>query len=523
MHGEPGDGKDIGAFTATPDLKPELAEIVIGSKKRPGTPKGKVQALEDLAGIAELFRTPDRTVTPVTDDKAQIACRSPQAEPAGRKKRLKAPPGKADVEVEPSALKKPSRASRKTTSSHREPKGDDEDIKLCKKTSEQKADSAETVTRSQRRPRAPKEMARALGDVAGLREPFPASEHADGQSARTLRQSSRPDLGILAASEKRQRKAPAGKEDVEEPAAAGKPTRTPGKTTRSRRAPAGGSKHAGVSQGAEGQRPGPAEIAVGSRRRLRARAGQPSLPEDQPGGHELIAAPGPDRAPGSDAESTQRDPAPTRGRRKPAQTSRRVPRALRGEPTEDPAGSQSESVPRSPTRKRGEDENPAGAKRLRPRACPQDAAEGPPLQKRQRTAPRDSRPAPGPAVSETTSQRLSAERTDLPGSTVSAKSKRRQAEDVAPAEKVTAFAAGALAVLLDGCSPFPCNVWCRLCAGPEFARGHPAPRGLPATQCVTSPPTLVRSAAGVMERREVLTRRGRAGTCGCGPHTPVGV
>ncbi|XP_023393142.1 proliferation marker protein Ki-67 isoform X1 [Pteropus vampyrus] len=441
---EPGDDKDIRAFKATPEQKLELTEIVIGSKRKPRTPKGKAPALEDLAGIEELFRTPDRTVAPVTDDKAQIPCKSPQAEPAGRKKRLKAPPGKVDREVEPSALKKPTRTSRKTTSSHREPKGDDEDIKLFKKTSEQKAGSAENVTRSKRRPRAPKEMARAVGDLAGLVEPFQTSDHTDGpgtddRAAKTLRQSSRPELGIRAASKKRQGKAaPTREEDVEEeeePAAPRKSTRTSGKTTRSHRAAVGGNKKASVSQETVAQSLGPAGNAVGSRRRLRTRTEQPPPPEDRPGCQELIAAPGQDEAPGSDAESARRDPAPTRDKRKPVKTSRRVPRALSVEPTEDPARSPNGSVSRSPTRERGKDENLAGAKRLRTRTCPQDAAEDPPLQKRQRTAPRDRRPPPGPAVTDRRSQRLLAERTDLPSSTVSVKNKRQKAEVLAPPEK----------------------------------------------------------------------------------------
>ncbi|XP_039691927.1 proliferation marker protein Ki-67 isoform X2 [Pteropus medius] len=441
---EPGDDKDIRAFKATPEQKLELTEIVIGNKRKPRTLKGKAQALEDLAGIEELFRTPDRTVAPVTDDKAQIPCKSPQAEPADTKKRLKAPPGKVDIEVEPSALKKPTRTSRKTTSSHREPKGDDEDIKLFKKTSEQKADSAENVTRSKRRPRAPKEMARAVGDLAGLVEPFQTSDHTDGpgtddRAAKTLHQSSRPELGIRAASKKRQGKAaPTREEDVEEeeePAAPRKSTRTSGKTTRSHRAAVGGNKKASVSQETVAQSLGPAGNAVGSRRRLRTRTEQPPPPEDRPGCQELIAAPGQDEAPGSDAESARRDPAPTRDKRKPAKTSRRVPRALSVEPTEDPARSPNGSVSRSPTRERGKDENLAGAKRLRTRTCPQDAAEDPPLQKRQRTAPRDRRPPPGPAVTDRGSQRLLAERTDLPSSTVSVKNKRQKAEVMAPPEK----------------------------------------------------------------------------------------
>ncbi|XP_024903280.1 proliferation marker protein Ki-67 isoform X2 [Pteropus alecto] len=435
---EPGDDKGIRAFKATPEQKLELTEIVIGSRRRPRTPQGKAPAPEDLAGIEELFRTPDHTVAPVTDDKAQIPCKSPQAEPAGRKKR----PGKVDIEVEPSALKKPTRTSRKTTSSHREPKGDDEDIKLFKKTSEQKAGSAENVTRSKRRPRAPKEMARAVGALAGLVGPFQTSDHTDGpgtddRAAKTLRQSSRPELGIRAASKKRQGKAPTREEDVEEeePAAPRKSTRTSGKTTRSHRAAVGGNKKASVSQETVAQRLGPAGNAVGSRRRLRTRTEQPPPPEDRPGCQELIAAPGQDEAPGSDAESARRDPAPTRDKRKPARTSRRVPRALSVEATEDPARSPNGSVSRSPTRERGKDENLAGAKRLRTRTCPPDAAEDPPLQKRQRTAPRDRRPPPGPAVTDRRSQRLSAERTDLPSSTVSIKNKRQKAEVMAPPEK----------------------------------------------------------------------------------------
>ncbi|KAM5242487.1 proliferation marker protein Ki-67 isoform 1-T2 [Hipposideros larvatus] len=575
-HGEPvGDVKDIKAFMETPEENLDSAENVTESRKRPRTPKKKVQPVEDLAGLKELFQTPNHTVEPVTDDKTKIPCKSPQAEagmPTGRRSCLEALPEKTDVAMGPLALRKPTRASRKTTHSHRQPVDDDKDITVFKENAVQKQDPAKNVARSKRKPRTAKEKTQPLEDLTGLTELLQAPDHTDEpvtvvkttrmrrqspqpgpdilpsskkrrlkapagkadrekqpsvlrKSARTgrstrahreleeddkdvtmfketveqkldpakivarsmrkprtakektqpiedltgltellqvpdhteepvtvvkttrmRRQSPQPGPGILPSSKKRQLKAPAGKADGEEqPLVLRKSART-GRSTRAHGEPVDGHKNVIVCEGAAKPKLGPADNTTGSKRLLRAGKGKAPALEGPAGCKELLQTADPDKDQGNDAESIKRTPMQRPDRREPVMTSRRVLRAPHVKPMDDltgsrdPVKSQSKSsVSRSPKTKRGKDGTVPGGKRLRSTMCPQDTALEMPLQKRQGTAPRESCEPPEPLITKKKSQRVLAGRIesveDLPSNSVRIKNKGQQAEAVTSPEK----------------------------------------------------------------------------------------
>ncbi|XP_048959566.1 proliferation marker protein Ki-67 isoform X7 [Canis lupus dingo] len=185
-HTQPGGGdEDTKLSTAIPKQKLDSAENVTGSKRQPRAPKKNVQTLEDLAGLRELFQTPEHTQDPMADGKAtSVPCKSPVAEPVnkptGRRRRLKTSPEKVDPEEEPSALRKPTRTRRGATHSHTEPGGGDEDNKLLNKTTKQKVAPAENVMLRKNRPRAPKEKSQAPEELASSKESSQMPGHTKG-------------------------------------------------------------------------------------------------------------------------------------------------------------------------------------------------------------------------------------------------------------------------------------------------------------------------------------------------------
>nr|XP_019583898.1 PREDICTED: proliferation marker protein Ki-67 [Rhinolophus sinicus] len=452
-HREPDDDKDVTIFKESAEQKPDPANNVTRSKRKPRTPKENTQTLEDLAGLKEPFHTPNHTVEPVTDDKTKIPCKSPQAEavmPIGRKSCLKAPPAKADIEVEPLSLRKPTRTSRKTTRSRREPDNDGKDVTVFKESAEQKPDPAKNVTRSKRKPRIPEEKAQPLEDLAGLEEPFQTSDHTDEpvtvvKTTRMHCQSSQPGPGILPASKKRQLKAAPGKADgEEEPTALRKPTRT-GRSTRAHRESVDGPQDVIVCEGTAKPKRGPAENATGSKRLLRTRKEKAPPLEVPAGCPELLQTADPDKEHGNDAENVKRTPTQTPDRREPVKTSRRVLRAPRVKPMDDLAGSRDpvkspseSSVSQSSKRKRGKEGTVTGRERLGSTTCPQDTAPEMPLQKRQRTAPSERCEPPAPLVTKKKGQRLLAGRTEpveeLPNS-MRTETQEQKAEAVASPAK----------------------------------------------------------------------------------------
>ncbi|XP_019499623.1 PREDICTED: proliferation marker protein Ki-67 [Hipposideros armiger] len=299
-HGEPvGDVKDIKAFMETPEENLDSAENVTESRKRPRTPKKKVQPVEDLAGLKELFQTPNHTVEPVTDDKTKIPCKSPQAEagmPTGRRSCPEALPEKADVAMGPLALRKPTRASRKTTHSHRQPVDDDKDITVFKENAVQKQDPAKNVARSKRKPRTAKEKTQPIEDLTGLTEILQASDHTDEpvtvvKTTRMCRQSPQPGPGILPSSKKRRLKAPAGKADWEEqPSVLRKSART-GRSTRAHRELEEDDKDVTMFKETVEQKLDPAKNVARSKRKPTTAKEKTQPIEDLTGLTELLQAP----------------------------------------------------------------------------------------------------------------------------------------------------------------------------------------------------------------------------------------
>ncbi|ELK11810.1 Antigen KI-67 [Pteropus alecto] len=246
-----GDEKVIEFFQATPELKPDPAENAAGSRRRPRTPKRKVQHLEDLAGFRELLQTPDHTVDAMTDVKTKTPCRSPQAEPVtmptGRKSRLKTSLGKVEMDEDISALRNPTPTPGETTRSHGEAGGDDKDISHLKQTPEQKVDPAENAAGSKRRPRTPKRRVQSLGELAGFRELLLTPDctvdaMTDDRSNNIPSRSPKPEP--INTNRKSHLKTPLEKVDTEEELSAPrKPTPTPGGTTHLPREPSDDKEH----------------------------------------------------------------------------------------------------------------------------------------------------------------------------------------------------------------------------------------------------------------------------------------
>ncbi|XP_054437674.1 LOW QUALITY PROTEIN: proliferation marker protein Ki-67 [Pteronotus mesoamericanus] len=296
-----GDDEDIKALKETLEQKLDSAEHKTGSRRRSRTPKKVNQLIEDLVGLKELFQTPHHTVEPMTEDKAtKMPCKSPQAKPVvmptSRNRRLKAPPGEA-AKDEPSALRRPTRTSRKTTQPHKEPQGVDKDIKLSKEPPEQKLDPAENVTGSKRRPRTRKEKAQFLENPASLKELFQTPNHTEEpvavvSTAEVPSRSPQPEAVVMPARTRRQLKAPPGTgEGQEAPSALRGPTRTAGKATRSYREPEGGDKDMQLSKESPEEKLDPAENAAGGQRRPRTRKEKARLLEGPASLKELFQAP----------------------------------------------------------------------------------------------------------------------------------------------------------------------------------------------------------------------------------------
>ncbi|XP_070288197.1 proliferation marker protein Ki-67 isoform X2 [Myotis yumanensis] len=292
-HREPeGDDKGITAFKETPKQKPDSAENVTGSRRRSRTPKRRVQPIEDLVGFKELFQTPDHTVEPMTDDKTtKISCQSPQLEPVitstSMTRPLGTPLGKVDVEEELSALRKPTPGE--TTHSHRDPEGDDNGITVFKETPKQKPDSAEHVTGSRRRSRTPKRRVQPIEDLTGFKELFQTPDHimeslTDDKTTKIPCKSQNPEPVIMLTGRNRRVKAPQGKVVVgDEVSALRRPTRAPGKTTRSHRAPEVADKDTKVFMEIPEEKSDPAENVTGSKRRPRTRKEKAQPLEDLAG------------------------------------------------------------------------------------------------------------------------------------------------------------------------------------------------------------------------------------------------
>ncbi|XP_034843324.1 proliferation marker protein Ki-67 [Mirounga leonina] len=293
---EPGGGDEDIKLFKEPKQTLDSAENVTGSKRRSRTPKKNVLSLEDLAGLRELFQTPNHTDKPRTDDKTtKVPCKSPLADPVNtptsRKRQLKTPLQKVDLEKD---LRKPIQTPGESTHSHREPGEGDEDIKLFKETPKQKLNPAENVTGSKRRSRTPKRNVQSLEDLAGLRELFQTPEHnqdpvTDDKTTEVPCKSPLADPVNTPTSRKRQLKTPLQKVDIEEdPLALGKPTRTPRKTMLSYREPGGGDEDITLSKETPEKKLDCAENLAGSKKRKRRGKEKARFLEDMVGFKELF-------------------------------------------------------------------------------------------------------------------------------------------------------------------------------------------------------------------------------------------
>nr|XP_030687945.1 proliferation marker protein Ki-67 isoform X6 [Globicephala melas] len=299
-HREPDDDKSIKLFQETPHQKLDSSENVNGSKRRPRTPKGKAPPLEDLAGLKELFQTPDHAKEPTTDDTpTNIPRQSPQPEPANtpsRKGRLKTPSQKVDVQEDVSALRKPQQTPGETTHSHREPEGAARGIAVSREAPAEKLDPAENVTRSKRRLRTPRKTAPPLEDLAGFKELFQTPDHAEEQMTNektTTIPYTSPAVEPVTrrTGRKRRFKSPPGKVDAEEPSAPRKPTQTPGGARHSGRERADGDKSIKLSKETPKQKLDSAENINGSKRPPRTPKEKVQCLEDLAGFKELFQTP----------------------------------------------------------------------------------------------------------------------------------------------------------------------------------------------------------------------------------------
>ncbi|VFV29469.1 Hypothetical predicted protein [Lynx pardinus] len=436
-HREPG-GKeeDIILFKETLKRKLNPTENVTGSKKQPRTPRRNIQSLEDLVGLKELFQTPNHTDKPMTGDQttkapSQSPLAGPGNKPTNRRRRLKTPPQKVDLEEEPSALRKPTQLPGESPHEHGEPVGGDADIGLFKDTPKPKLEPVRNVSRSKRRPRTPKKKIQSLEDLAGLKELFQTADPVTGdRTTKAPFQSPLAGPGNKPTNRRRRLKTPPQKADLkEEPSALRKPTQTPEESTHSLRESGGDDKDVKLFSRTAKQKLGPTENVTG--RKNRPRAPNPTQPlEDLTSFRESFPRPDHTKQRG-DAGSIQGAPKQTPDGGKPVEPLARVRRAPRGKPVEDLAGhrdpvkSLSESsVSPSPKRKRGNEGGGPGTKRLRSVTPAQATAEEKPPLKKRRGAPREGRDPPEPLTAKR-KLRIVAERMEVPEDLTSSKRESR--------------------------------------------------------------------------------------------------
>ncbi|VTJ82221.1 Hypothetical predicted protein [Marmota monax] len=161
----------------TPKQKLDLTDNLSGLKRRRRTPKEKAQPLEDLAGFQELFQTPGWDKDPKTPgERTDVLCKSTGLElvraPASTRRRSKTSVGKVEVKEETSVRRELTQMSQEAPHTPRGPEGDDKAIRALEEPAQQALRPAAKVTGSRRQPRAPREKAQPLEDLAGFQELF---------------------------------------------------------------------------------------------------------------------------------------------------------------------------------------------------------------------------------------------------------------------------------------------------------------------------------------------------------------
>ncbi|XP_012319629.1 proliferation marker protein Ki-67 isoform X2 [Aotus nancymaae] len=397
------------------------------SRRRPRAPKAKAQCLEDLAGFKELSETPGHTQESLTTGKAaKIPCKSPPLElvdtRTSTKRHLRTHAQKVVVKEEPSAVGKFIQTSGEMADADKE-SGKDKGIKASKESAKQTLAPAACVTGSRSRPRAPRENAHALEDLAGFQGPAPGhpKESMTDDKTTTIPCKSLPEPVDTATSSKRRPRTRAQKVAVkEEPLAAGQLTPASGETTHTDKEPAGEGN--GVKEFKQpAKRKLDPENVIGSRGRPRApkeKAQPPGLVSFQ----ELSQTPGHTEELANGADSLTGTPKQTPDSGKPLKISRRVLRAPKVEPvgdqvgTRDPVKSQSKSnssLPPLPCKRGcGKDGSVTGTKRLRFMPEPEEIVEELPASKKQRVPPRVRAKSPEPLVVMKRSLRTSTKRSE---------------------------------------------------------------------------------------------------------------
>ncbi|XP_063472660.1 proliferation marker protein Ki-67 isoform X9 [Symphalangus syndactylus] len=397
------------------------------SRRRPRASKEKAQPLEDLAGFKELSETSGHTQESLPAGKAtKIPCKSPPLEvvdtTASTKRHLRTRVQKVQVKEEPSAVKF-TQTSGETTDADKEPVGEDKGIKALKESAKQTPAPAASVTGRRRRPRAPRENAQAIEDLAGFKDPAPGHTEESMTDDKTTKIpcKSSPELEDTATSSKRRPRTRAQKVEVkEELLVVGKLTQTSGETTHTDKEPVGEGKGTKAFK-QPAKRKLDAEDGIGSRRRPRAPKEKAQPLEDLASFQELSQTPGhPEELANGAADSFTSAPKQTPDSGKPLKISRRVLRAPKVEPvgdmvsTRDPVKSQSKSntsLPPLPFKRGGgKDGSVMGTKRLRRMPAPEEIVEELPASKKQRVAPRARGKSPKPVVITKRSLRTSAKR-----------------------------------------------------------------------------------------------------------------
>uniref|UniRef100_A0A2K5W4R7 Marker of proliferation Ki-67 n=1 Tax=Macaca fascicularis TaxID=9541 RepID=A0A2K5W4R7_MACFA len=397
------------------------------SRRRPRAPKEKAQPLEDPAGFKELSEPSGHTQEPLTAGKAtKIPCKSPPVEvvdtTASARRHLRTRVQKVQVKEEPSAVKF-TQTSGGTTDADKEPVGEDKGIKAVKESAKQTLAPAASVTGSRRRPRAPRENAQALEDLADFKDPAPGHTEESMTDDKTTKIpcKSSPELVDTATSSKRRPRTRAQKVAVkEELLAVGSLTQTSGETAHTDKEPVGEDKGMKAFKQPV-KRKLDAEDVIGSRRRPRAPKEKAQPLEDLASFPELSPTPGhTEELANGAADSFTSAPKKTPDSVKPLKTSRRVLRAPKVEPvadlvsTTDPVKSQSKSntsLPPLPFKSGGgKDGSATGTKRLRCMPAPEEITEELPASKKQRVAPRARGKSPEPMVIMKRSLRTSAKR-----------------------------------------------------------------------------------------------------------------
>ncbi|XP_069316399.1 proliferation marker protein Ki-67 isoform X2 [Eulemur rufifrons] len=393
-----GEDKGIKAFKESAEQKLDPVASVPGSRRRLRAAKEKAQPLEDLAGFKKPFQTLGHTEESTTVGKStKMSCTSPQPEPVDTVVSITRWPKRSLRKV--SALRKLTQTSGKSTHTHEVLVVEDKGISVFKQSAEQKLDLAASVTGSRRRPRAAKEKAQPLEDLAGFRKPFQTPGHTE--ELMTNVKNTGPPLPEPVNTTVSMKRQPKG--SLRKVSALQNLTQTSGKTTHTSTEPQGGDKHIRVAKQSAKQKLDPAENVNGSKRQPRAAKEEAEALEVLAHFKELVPAPGQPGEPRNHAESLKTTPKHPPNSGEPVKTFRRVLRVPKVQPmedmvgTRDPVKSQSKSnTALTSKRKCGKDDSVSGTKRLRCMSATEGVVEEEPANKKQRSAPREKRTAPEP-------------------------------------------------------------------------------------------------------------------------------